>query len=384
MGKIKEIFGVVGSKGDDVEDDVDKELKEELNDQIREELRRAKLAKIKTYRIKNEYKAKKLLKKLEEEKDEETYSSQKKGEPAVSVADVEVAKELSKLPEEEQRKVLTLVTMLKSAPSNTNAQAALILPLLLGMGGFGQVKNADQVDSFTKSLELAKSIVELTSGGKEKVDVAAIMKSVVETAKTLRDMGDKGDNELVVELAKRTLSQLDSPPRSFIEDVMEDEKKQRLLERVFGSKVDKEVLEIQRQLENDRRKWDLLMRKYDEESKLRQAQVLNEIRRNEMIQNGLKSVVSAFSQALAEGGAQVTPTQPYTPPPAPSPSTQPTQTPNSSPAPLSVFKCEKCGTDIRYIDLPSTRTVTCPSCGTVYQRDEPVNEGGKSGKSGSS
>ena len=252
------------------------------------------------------------------------------------------------------------------------------------MGGFGQVKNADQVDSFTKSLELAKSIVELTSGGKEKVDVAAIMKSVVETAKTLRDMGDKGDNELVVELAKRTLSQLDSPPRSFIEDVMEDEKKQRLLERVFGSKVDKEVLEIQRQLENDRRKWDLLMRKYDEESKLRQAQVLNEIRRNEMIQNGLKSVVSAFSQALAEGGAQVTPTQPYTPPPAPNPSTQPTQTPNSSPAPLSMFKCEKCGTDIRYIDLPSTRTVTCPSCGTVYQRDEPVNEGGKSGKSGSS
>ena len=103
-----------------------------------------------------------------------------------------------------------------------------------------------------------------------------------------------------------------------------------------------------------------------------------------MIQNGLKSVVSAFSQALAEGGAQVTPTQPYTPPPAPSPSTQPTQTPSSPPAPLSVFKCEKCGTDIRYIDLPSTRTVTCPSCGTVYQRDEPVNEGDKSGKSGSS
>jgi len=163
MGKIKEIFGVVDDKEDTEEDDVDKELKDELNDQIREELRRAKLAKIRTYRIKNEYRAKKLLKKLEEE--EESYPpAQKKGEPAVSVADVEVAKELSKLPEEEQRKVLTLVTMLKSAPSNPNAQAALILPLLLGMGGFGQVKNTDQAEAFTKSLELAKSIVELTSG----------------------------------------------------------------------------------------------------------------------------------------------------------------------------------------------------------------------------
>jgi len=382
MGKIKEIFGVVDDKEDTEEDDVDKELKDELNDQIREELRRAKLAKIRTYRIKNEYRAKKLLKKLEEE--EESYPpAQKKGEPAVSVADVEVAKELSKLPEEEQRKVLTLVTMLKSAPSNPNAQAALILPLLLGMGGFGQVKNTDQAEAFTKSLELAKSIVELTSGGREKVDVAAIMKSVVETAKTLRDMGDRGDNSLMVELAKRTLSQLDSPPRSFIEDVMEDEKKQHLLERLFGSKVDKEVLEIQRQMENDRRKWDLLMRKYDEESKLRHAQILNEIRRNEMIQNGLKSVVAAFSQALAESGSQVVPTQPYTPPSQPVPTTQP---PTSPAEPLSVFKCEKCGTDIRYVDLPTTRTVTCPSCGTVYQRtvEESGKEEAKSGKSGSS
>jgi len=382
MGKIKEIFGVVDDKEDSEEDDVDKELKDELNDQIREELRRAKLAKIRTYRIKNEYRAKKLLKKLEEE--EESYPpAQKKGEPAVSVADVEVAKELSKLPEEEQRKVLTLVTMLKSAPSNPNAQAALILPLLLGMGGFGQVKNTDQAEAFTKSLELAKSIVELTSGGKEKVDVAAIMKSVVETAKTLRDMGDRGDNSLMVELAKRTLSQLDSPPRSFIEDVMEDEKKQHLLERLFGSKVDKEVLEIQRQMENDRRKWDLLMRKYDEESKLRHAQILNEIRRNEMIQNGLKSVVAAFSQALAESGSQVVPTQPYTPPSQPIPTTQPSTSPAE---PLSVFKCEKCGTDIRYVDLPTTRTVTCPSCGTVYQRtvEESGKEEAKSGKSGSS
>jgi len=382
MGKIKEIFGVVDDKEDSEEDDVDKELKDELNDQIREELRRAKLAKIRTYRIKNEYRAKKLLKKLEEE--EESYPpAQKKGEPAVSVADVEVAKELSKLPEEEQRKVLTLVTMLKSAPSNPNAQAALILPLLLGMGGFGQVKNTDQAEAFTKSLELAKSIVELTSGGREKVDVAAIMKSVVETAKTLRDMGDRGDNSLMVELAKRTLSQLDSPPRSFIEDVMEDEKKQHLLERLFGSKVDKEVLEIQRQMENDRRKWDLLMRKYDEESKLRHAQILNEIRRNEMIQNGLKSVVAAFSQALAESGSQVVPTQPYTPPSQPVPTTQPSTSPAE---PLSVFKCEKCGTDIRYVDLPTTRTVTCPSCGTVYQRtvEESGKEEAKSGKSGSS
>ncbi len=382
MGKIKEIFGVVDDKEDREEDDVDKELKDELNDQIREELRRAKLAKIRTYRIKNEYRAKKLLKKLEEE--EESYPpAQKKGEPAVSVADVEVAKELSKLPEEEQRKVLTLVTMLKSAPSNPNAQAALILPLLLGMGGFGQVKNTDQAEAFTKSLELAKSIVELTSGGREKVDVAAIMKSVVETAKTLRDMGDRGDNSLMVELAKRTLSQLDSPPRSFIEDVMEDEKKQHLLERLFGSKVDKEVLEIQRQMENDRRKWDLLMRKYDEESKLRHAQILNEIRRNEMIQNGLKSVVAAFSQALAESGSQVVPTQPYTPPSQPIPTTQPSTSPAE---PLSVFKCEKCGTDIRYVDLPTTRTVTCPSCGTVYQRtvEESGKEEAKSGKSGSS
>ena len=382
MGKIKEIFGVVDDKEDSEEDDVDKELKDELNDQIREELRRAKLAKIRTYRIKNEYRAKKLLKKLEEE--EESYPpAQKKGEPAVSVADVEVAKELSKLPEEEQRKVLTLVTMLKSAPSNPNAQAALILPLLLGMGGFGQVKNTDQAEAFTKSLELAKSIVELTSGGREKVDVAAIMKSVVETAKTLRDMGDRGDNSLMVELAKRTLSQLDSPPRSFIEDVMEDEKKQHLLERLFGSKVDKEVLEIQRQMENDRRKWDLLMRKYDEESKLRHAQILNEIRRNEMIQNGLKSVVAAFSQALAESGSQVVPTQSYTPPSQPIPTTQPSTSPAE---PLSVFKCEKCGTDIRYVDLPTTRTVTCPSCGTVYQRtvEESGKEEAKSGKSGSS
>jgi len=68
---------------------------------------------------------------------------------------------------------------------------------------------------------------------------------------------------------------------------------------LFGSKVDKEVLEIQRQMENDRRKWDLLMRKYDEESKLRHAQILNEIRRNEMIQNGLKSVVAVVFTSLS-------------------------------------------------------------------------------------
>lgn len=368
MGKIKEIFGVVGGRRDDDDiDDVDKEIERETNNELRDELRRAKLAKVRTYRIKNELRAKKLSRMLEEEGgglEEESDAPKKKKSEGVNIADVEVAKELSKMPEEEQKRVLAMVSLLKSTPS-PSSQANLLLPLMLMYSGQAGSSKPSELDVFEKSLIVAKEIAE--GQGSQKVDVSAIMKNMVETIKALRTMDSENSGSLVSELAKRTLQRLDSPPpKSFIEEVLEDEKKQNLINRLFGSKVDKEVLEIQRQIENDKRKWELMLRKLDYEMKLRTAQLMNESRKGDMIQSGLKQVVGAFTQALAEqGGQPQAGVEPYTPP-----KPQPQQVQNAQPkGKLSTLKCDRCGVDIRYLDSPSVNRVVCPSCGMVYVRD---------------
>lgn len=374
MGKIKEIFGVADSGRSVESDDIDRELEKETNEELREELRRAKIAKIRTYRIKNELKARKYARLMEEEgslgEEEEMVSKKPKQEGGVSIADVEVAKELSKLPEEDQRRILTMVTMLKSTPS-TNNQAALLMPLMLMYGTQGQTQGkSSELDVFAKSLAVAKEIAE--GQGSQKVDVAGIMKSMAETIKTLKDMNPKEGSELVNELAKRTLARLDQgPPRSFLEEIMEDETKQKMIERFFGSKVDKDVLEIQRQMENDRRKWDLMLRKLDYENKLRTSQLLNEARKGEMIQNGMKQVLGAFTQSLAEQGGMPGTIQASEQPLG---YAQPSVLAKRLPKNLSTLKCERCGFDIKFVDDPEISRLTCPKCGMVYARNQGGSE----------
>jgi predicted RNA-binding Zn-ribbon protein involved in translation (DUF1610 family) len=400
MGKIKEI--IKGSVRE--EDSDDSEMDRVIKELEKEELRRARLARLREYRLEAEKRARELEKELKslfianEDRSEESGNG-------ISPADIEIAKLISNMPEEERAKMIAIVSLLKAA-GKSDSSAAVVLPVL--MSAIGNTNRTDRVDVRKEEdggvspsdIEIAKLISHLPeeertkmiatvsllkAAGKsdsaliallplvmsmsgrspsaeikateqvhQKLDVGSLLTGIASIIQALKDEKDK---ELMSQVINVALSKIMEQPqiqqvqtKSSLEEFFSHIDKLERLATIFGGRSDPEYLKIMKELEEMKIKHDLAMKKLELDSKVQVAKMQEEKEKQERIVEGLKKVISSVAEVAAEA-------------------TESGEILGKSDEnkPVSVM-CEKCGK--QFAIPPDAVEFVCPSCGTMYSRKQ--------------
>jgi len=344
MGKIREIVKKATSENSEL-DDIIKELE-------KDEIRRAKLARLREYRLESESRVKELEKRLKS--GEENTSTQ------LSVSDVEAAKMISELPEDQRRKVLAILAALRSA--GRSEPSSMLVPLIIASMMSNPSANKEETASIVvKTLEsvskMMKEAREEASKGKES-DVGAILSGVAKLIETLKPQEPR-TSEFEKKFMEAAIEYFTSPPKSWIDDLISDSKKMEILQKLFG-KTDVETLKLLREMKRDDREFQMALKKLDLDTKLKLLALREEARKREAISSGLKKIIKAATEALGEeeiseeekgkieeriieGKASKRAT-----------------------SKLMEITCENCGETFKA--APDTKKIICPKCGAEYQR----------------
>jgi hypothetical protein len=365
MGKISEVVGVSPSEkqGDSSgEDDVDKELDRELKNIEKEEIRQGKLSKLRVFRLENEVKARELEEKLDSGKSSSSSkrSSSDSSSDKVTPIDIETASELSKLPEEERKKILSILPLLKMNPSNGDNSMLMAMMLMPLIQSSSSKSGEDQVVTTLKVLQAAKELAKSDSGGL-KFDFANVLTAI---AKLQEKKGDPALETAIQELIKRGLN----PPQSqgFLDEVANDEKKLSLLQRFFGKGDQVEMIRLQKELRDSDRKWELAMKKFDRDYELEIEKLKTEREKSQRIENVLRRVTSAVESALSEEGLSLGSGSGVTGTVEKSTSTVPSPPKEGDRLVTTICPKEGCGNRLTYKAGDVGKTVTCIKCGSVY------------------
>lgn len=334
MGKIKEIVKrastPAANNGED-EEDIDRVMKE----LEKEEMRRAKLARLKEFRLEAERRARELEKEL---KSFISLGDGVKSGSDISPSDIEIAKLISNLPEEERSKMIAIVSLLKSA-GRSDSPAVALLPMLMSMynrSGSAEIRSTEQVQ--------------------QKIDLGALITGIATLIQATKDDRDK---EIMSQIINIALSKLAEPQqvqtKSSLEEFFENIDKLEKLATLFGGRSDPEYLKIMKELKEMEMKHNLALKKLELDTKLQSAKLQEDRERKEKIVDGLKKVISSVAEAAAEGVGGLEGAG---------------EVMGRSPDQQSVLAivCDKCGKQI--IVPPDAKEVVCPSCGTVYKRSE--------------
>jgi predicted RNA-binding Zn-ribbon protein involved in translation (DUF1610 family) len=400
MGKIKEII-----KGSVREDDSDDEMDRAIKELEKEELRRARLARLREYRLEAEKRARELEKELKSLFMTNGDKSKESGS-GISPADIEIAKLISNMPEEERAKMIAIVSLLKAA-GKSDSSAAVVLPVL--MSAIGNKSRTDRVEVRKEEdggvspsdIEIAKLIshlpeeertkmiatvsllkaagksdsalvallplvmsmsgrspsaeIKATEQVQQKLDVGSLLTGIASIIHALKDEKDK---ELMSQVINIVLSKLMEQPqvqqvqtKSSLEEFFSHIDKLEKLAAIFGGRSDPEYLKIIKELEEMKIKHDLAMKKLELDSKVQVAKMQEERERQEKIVEGLKKVISS----VAEAAAEVTE------------SAGEVLGKSNENKPISVM-CEKCGK--QFAIPPDAVEFVCPSCGTMYSKKQ--------------
>jgi predicted RNA-binding Zn-ribbon protein involved in translation (DUF1610 family) len=403
MGKIKEIIRGSVREEDSDDDEMDKAIKE----LEKEELRRARLARLREYRLEAEKRARELEKEL---KSLFMANSDKQKEPGsdISPADIEIAKLISNMPEEERAKMIAIVSMLKAA-GKSDSSAAVVLPIL--MSAIGNQSKTNRVDvrkeedgSVSPSdIEIAKLIshlpeeertkmiatvsllkaagksdsalvallplvmsmsgrspsaeIKATEQVQQKLDVGSLLTGIASIIQALKDEKDKELMSQVINIALSKLMEQPQPQpvqtKSSLEEFFSHLDKLEKLAAIFGGRSDPEYLKIMKELEEMKIKHDLAMKKLELDSKVQVAKMQEEKEKQEKIVEGLKKVISSVAEAAAEAAEAVESGE--------------VLGKSDENKPISVM-CEKCGR--QFIIPPDAVEFVCPSCGTMYSKKQ--------------
>jgi len=400
MGKIKEII-----KGSVREDDSDDEMDRAIKELEKEELRRARLARLREYRLEAEKRARELEKELKSLFMANGDKSKESGS-GISPADIEIAKLISNMPEEERAKMIAIVSLLKAAVKS-DSSAAVVLPVL--MSAIGNKSRTDRVEVRKEEdggvspsdIEIAKLIshlpeeertkmiatvsllkaagksdsalvallplvmsmsgrstsaeIKATEQVQQKLDVGSLLTGIASIIQALKDEKDK---ELMSQVINIALSKLMEQPqvqhvqtKSSLEEFFSHIDKLERLAAIFGGRSDPEYLKIMKELEEMKIKHDLAMKKLELDSKVQVAKMQEERERQEKIVEGLKKVISSVAEAAAEvteSAGEVL---------GKSDENRPT-----------IVMCEKCGK--QFAIPPDAVEFVCPSCGTMYSKKQ--------------
>jgi predicted RNA-binding Zn-ribbon protein involved in translation (DUF1610 family) len=401
MGKIKEIIKGSVREDDSDDDEMDRAIKE----LEKEELRRARLARLREYRLEAEKRARELEKELKSLFMTNGDKSKESGS-GISPADIEIAKLISNMPEEERAKMIAIVSLLKAA-GKSDSSAAVVLPVL--MSAIGNKSRTDRVEVRKEEdggvspsdIEIAKLIshlpeeertkmiatvsllkaagksdsalvallplvmsmsgrspsaeIKATEQVQQKLDVGSLLTGIASIIHALKDEKDK---ELMSQVINIALSKLMEQPqiqqvqtKSSLEEFFSHIDKLEKLAAIFGGRSDPEYLKIMKELEEMKIKHDLAMKKLELDSKVQVAKMQEEKERQEKIVEGLKKVISS----VAEAAAEVTE------------SAGEVLGKSDENKPISVM-CEKCGK--QFAIPPDAVEFVCPSCGTMYSKKQ--------------
>jgi ribosomal protein S27E len=331
MGKIKEIIkGTVDDSRD--EEDIDRVMRE----LEKEEMRRAKLARLKEYRLEAERRARELEKEL---KSFISVNDGSKHGSDISPSDIEIAKLISNLPEEERTKMIAIVSLLKSAGRSDSSAIALI-PVLMSM--------------FNKSSAEVRS----TEQVQQKIDLGALITGIATLIQATKDDSSK---EIMNQIVNIALSKLAEQPqvqtKSSLEEFFENIDKFEKLAALFGGRSDPEYMRLLKELKEMEMKHNLALKKLELDTKLQSAKLQEDRERKEKIVEGLKKVISSVAEAAAEGVSELEGKVEVM-----------GRQPDNQPGNLVAIMCDKCGKQI--LIPPDAMEVVCPSCGTVYKRND--------------
>lgn len=401
MGKIKEIIKGSVREDDSDDDEMDRAIKE----LEKEELRRARLARLREYRLEAEKRARELEKELKSLFMANGDKSNESGS-GISPADIEIAKLISNMPEEERAKMIAIVSLLKSA-GKSDSSAAVVLPVL--MSAIGNKSRTDRVEVRKEEdggvspsdIEIAKLIshlpeeertkmiatvsllkaagksdsalvallplvmsmsgrspsaeIKATEQVQQKLDVGSLLTGIASIIHALKDEKDK---ELMSQVINIALSKLMEQPqvqqvqtKSSLEEFFSHIDKLEKLAAIFGGRSDPEYLKIMKELEEMKIKHDLAMKKLELDSKVQVAKMQEEKERQEKIVEGLKKVISSVAEAAAETAE----------------SAGEVLGKSDENRPISVM-CEKCGK--QFAIPPDAVEFVCPSCGTMYSKKQ--------------
>jgi predicted RNA-binding Zn-ribbon protein involved in translation (DUF1610 family) len=331
MGKIKEI--IKGAADDDRdEEDIDKVMRE----LEKEEMRRAKLARLKEYRLEAERRARELEKELKSFIS--ANDGYKYGSIDISPSDIEIAKLISNLPEEDRTKMIAIVSLLKSAGRSDSSAIALI-PVLMSMfnRSGAEVRSTEQVQ--------------------QKIDLGALITGIATLIQATKDESSK---EIMNQIVSIALSKLAEQPqvqtKSSLEEFFENIDKLEKLAALFGGRSDPEYMRLLKELKEMEMKHNLALKKLELDTKLQSAKLQEDRERKEKIVEGLKKVISSVAEAAAEGVSELSGKGEVM-------GRQPDQLGN-----LVAIVCDKCGKQI--LVPPDAIEIVCPSCGTVYKRND--------------
>jgi len=320
------------------------DLDQIFDDLIKEEKERLALAKIREYRLETE----KRLRELESSMP----SSHDGGESEkITPEDIEVAKQLSQLPDEERNKVIAVLRALKgSGGKGITADYGVLIPLVLATTRTNPNASVSEITSAVKDL-FEVMTKQLTGKNTSAVDPwVPVIEKIIDRALASKTSPSELP-EPVKKVLDRAIDLAFTPSKSWLESILEDEDKLALIQRLTGkSEETVELLKLRKELLETSKRWEALIKTLDFDQKLKLLQLQSEAQRSRAIETAVRELLGALGEALTE-----------TPPP---------QTPQVQrqfqQVPIENVQCPQC----KYI-FPvevTVNRVVCPNCGAMLER----------------
>lgn len=326
------------------EDEVDKALK----DMERQEVRMAKLAKLKEFRLESEARVKELEKKLRGEEE---------GGGRLTIEDVEAAKLVASLPEDQRRQVLQILAILRR--SGVRESPATLIPLAMAMSTGNPARDAEAT---AKLIEAVSKV----SGGRE--DAGKLMTGMAAVMAALRQWVPQRQEEgLTEKLLMKVLSHLEEEAKSrpspygALALALQDKETYERFKELFGHKPDIEVLKLMQEMKKADRQFMLQLKKLEFDFNKELLKLRRERERDRLVSSGLRKVTRAVAEAVAEeeeeggeGEAMAAPARAV------------------ARKKLQRVECE-CGEVLTV--PPDAKEFECPACGAVYERRGKAEKG---------
>ena len=369
MGKIRDII-ISGKSSSSNDDDIDiDDITKEIE---KEQLRKVKEAKLRNYLLQTEIENKRLeneikeyeiasksrrtsirdlekgsWKDYEEEKDrgKDNDDSNK-----ITLADVEVAKELEKYPEDERKKLLATLAFIKSNPNTTDSNA-LLLPIMVSMMGSA---GSDPTKQVAELMTAMATIIQAMNKDNLKIDLVGLLKELRESMKS-----ENSSNQITDKVISMAIQNLfnQPDPKQYIMSLKEDFE---TFKKIFGGTDNLEYLKLEQAMKESDRKWELALKNLEMQRELAREEMKARIADKQKILDLVDEIQDAAKQALMEE----------------------TTTPNieTSKGPIPVeqpeivkTKCPQCGADL-YYSPKYTKRVVCPNCGAEFEVTEEKEE----------
>ena len=327
-----------------------------LKELEREELRRARLAKLREYRLESEKRVRDLEKELKSSSNENS---------STSIADIEAAKMLAELPEEQRKKVLAVYSALKSA--GRGESASMLIPLTISSVLSNPNASVDKTASVVlQTIEYVNRLIgERRESGS---NISELIKGVAELIREISPKTGGGMDEDLKEAYKTFMRAavdyyMNPPrPRTWLDEILEDPKKLEIVQRIFGGgkEKDTEYLKLLREMKRDEKEFQMMLKKLDLDTKLKLLQMRAEAEKRAAVERGFKRLIAAASEALGETGEEEEEVK------GKAEREESVREGKTGKPKIETIICDECGAEIKV--APDAKVIVCPKCGAKYSK----------------